>query len=103
MRSEMITRQLSSHRAATVTCALTALTALMSAALLAAAVFVPAPPFMLAFVTAVCILFPMLSAWQASPAIAVLKDRGARLDERALFELRRDLQQLPETRHPLDL
>ena len=99
----MTTRQLPSHRDSIVTCVLTALTALMSAGLLTAAALVPAPPFMLPFVTAVCILFPMLSAWQASPAIAVLRDRGARLDERALLELRRDLEQLPETRHPLGL
>jgi hypothetical protein len=86
------------------TCAFTALSALMCAALMGAAALVPAPPSVLPFVIAVCVGYPMLAAWQASSALAVLRDRWPRrrLDERALGELRRDLDRLPETSHPLD-
>jgi hypothetical protein len=71
---------------------------------MSAAGLVPAPPPALAFVIAVCVGYPMLAGWRASSSLAVLRHRwpGRRLDERALGELRRDLDRLPETSHPLD-
>src|SRR5512132_1788120 len=101
----MIFRPLPSHRQAIITCALTALTALMCAGLLGAAALVPAPPLMLPVIVTMCVVVPMLAAWQSVPSLAVLRSRrpSSRLDERALNELRRDLDRLPETGHPLGL
>ena len=50
----------------------------------------------------------MLAAWELARAHAALGGlgpalrRGGRLDEQALDELRRALERLPETAHPLD-
>jgi hypothetical protein len=82
-----------------VTCAFTVLTVLTCAALMAAAALVPAPPAALPLLIAVCIGCPMFAAWQSASSLAVLRYRP---DERALIELRRELDQLPETAHPLD-
>lgn len=97
-------RPLPTYRQAIATCALTALTALAWVGLLSAAALVPAPPPLLLFIVGVGVLLPMLAAWQSFPALAVLRHRWPRrrLDERALGELRRDLDRLPETGHPLD-
>jgi hypothetical protein len=75
-----------------------ALAVATSAGLFTAAALVPAPPVVLPLVVAVCIGFPMLAAWELSAT------RGrAPLDSRALARLRRHLDELPETRHPLGL
>jgi hypothetical protein len=100
----MICRASPTYRQAIATCMFTALSALMCAGLMSAAALVPAPPLVLPFVVVVCVVYPMLAAWRSSSALAVLRYRRPRrrLDERALSELRRDLDGLPETRHPLD-
>jgi hypothetical protein len=67
-------------------------TVVMCTGLLCAAVLVPAPPGALPAIAAVCIGGPLLVAWQARP-----------LEAGALARLRRELDRLPETRHPLDL
>ena len=76
----------------------------MCAGLMTAAALVPAPPLVLPFIVAVCVLYPMLAAWEASPALAVLRQRWlrSRVDERALGDFRRELDGLPEIGHPLD-
>jgi hypothetical protein len=101
----VISRPLPTYRQAIATCVFTALAALTCAGLMSAAALVPAPPIALPFVIAVCVLYPMVAAWRSSTALAVLRHRlpRRRLDERALGELRRDLDRLPETGHPLDL
>jgi hypothetical protein len=89
-------------------CALAALTVLLCGALLGAAVLVPAPVTVLPLLAVACVGFPMLAAWQLACAHAELGGlgsalrRGGPLDERALRELRRALDRLPETAHPLD-
>jgi hypothetical protein len=101
----MIAQPLPTYRQAIATCAFTALSALACAGLMSAAALVPAPPEALPFVIAVCIVYPMLAAWRSSSSLAVLRHRlprRRRLDERALGELRRELDRLPEIRHPLD-
>jgi hypothetical protein len=87
-----------------VTCLLTTLIALGCAGLACAAALVPAPAPVLPFVVATSIVLPMLAAWSSSSSLAVLRHRWlrGRLDERALAELRRDLEALPEIGHPLD-
>jgi hypothetical protein len=80
------------------------LTAFACAGLLSAAALVPAPPVVLPFIVTVCVGVPMVVACDSASALAVLRNRWLRrrLDERALGELRRDLDLLPETGHPLD-
>jgi ABC-type nitrate/sulfonate/bicarbonate transport system permease component len=68
---------------------------LVCAALLTAAVLVPAPTAVLPFVIASCLGCPMAAAYELSRAVAAVRDPHV--------ELRRDLDRLPETPHPLDL
>jgi hypothetical protein len=107
----MISRRLPSQRQVILRCGLTGLTALVCACLLGAAALVPAPPAALPFVIVACVGCPMLAAWEASLSVAVLRRTSSNaddaspglLDSRALRRLRRELDQLPETRHPLGL
>jgi hypothetical protein len=107
----MTSRPLPSHWQAILRCALTALTAVVCACLLGAAALVPAPPAVLPFIIAACVGCPMLAAWESSLSVAVLRRTSSNaddasaglLDSRAVRRLRRELAQLPETRHPLGL
>jgi hypothetical protein len=77
--------------------ALTAVvTALGCSGLLSAAILVPAPGPALTLIVTVSIGLPMLAAWDLSRVTAA----GARLDPAAM---RRQLERLPETEHPLGL
>src|SRR3954451_21999556 len=100
------------RRQAVLRCLYVAFTAVMCAALLSAAALVPAPPVVLPFLVVVGVGCPMVAACELPGAIAGLRatrrvtGRGRRvaaLDEGALETLRRQLDGLPETRHPLDL
>ena len=75
-----------------------ALAVVTSAGLFTAAALVPAPPAVLPLVVVVCIGFPMLAVWELSAAHG-----RTPLDARALARLRWQLDELPETRHPLGL
>ena len=75
-----------------------ALAVVTSAGLFMAAALVPAPPVVLPLVVAVCVGFPMLAAWELS----VTRGRTP-LDARALARLQWQLDELPETSHPLGL
>ena len=75
----------------------TVFTALTCAAVLTAAILVPAPGSVLGLIVPVCVAVPMLAAWDLARVSAAA---GPRLD---VNELRRELERLPETRHPLDL
>jgi hypothetical protein len=84
----------------------------VSGALLVAAALVPAPPVVLPLIALVCLAAPMHAAWRLCESLRALEaqpagrlpalppDQGS--DQRALVELRRFLDQLPETRHPLE-
>jgi len=83
-------------------CAFVAVTALACAGLLAAAALVPAPPVVLPLLGAVCIGSSMVAGHELPAAIAGLRrTRRAPLDRDALDTLRGQLDQLPETQHPL--
>jgi hypothetical protein len=107
----MTLRALPTRRRAIRLCVFAALTALMCGGLLTGAALAPAPPAVLPFLVIVCIGCPMAAAWELPVAIARLRGereradhragRAAALDARALAALRRQLDQLPETRHPL--
>lgn len=87
---------------AIVLCAFVAVTALACAGLLAAVALVPAPLAVLPLVTVVCIGSSMVAGHELPAAIAGLRrTRRAPLDRGALDTLRRQLDQLPETQHPL--
>ena len=76
-------------------CVSVAVTALVCAGLFAAAALVPAPPLVLVLVIVVCICCPMAAAYELARAVPALRDPTA--------ELRRQLDLLPETEHPLGL
>jgi hypothetical protein len=83
---------------------LCALAVITSAALFTAAALVPAPPAVLPLVLAVCIGGPMLAAWELRSTVGAGRPRmKSPLDTRALAKLRRHLDELPETQHPLGL
>jgi len=91
------------RRRAIFTCILVALTALMSAGLLTAAALVPAPAAALPMLVVVCIGCPMTAAFELPAALAHLRrrPRPRPVDPTALDTLRRQLDSLPETQHPL--
>ena len=72
-----------------------AVTTLVSAALLIAAVLVPAPIAVLPFVIAACLGCPMAATYELARAVAAVREPH--------LELRRELDRLPETPHPLGL
>ena len=84
-----------SRRRAIHACVSVTVTALVCAGLLAAAALVPAPPLVLVLVIVVCIGCPMAAAYELARAVPALRDPAA--------ELRRQLDSLPETEHPLGL
>jgi hypothetical protein len=87
-----------------VKCALAGVTALVCAALLTAAALVPAPPAALPMLVLVCIGCPMAAACELPAALARLRTpAGLATDSRALDVMRRQLDALPETQHPLGL
>ena len=73
-----------------------AFTALACAGLLTAAILVPAPAAVLVLIVALSIGLPMLATWDLSRVTAA----SPRLDP---VEMRRQLDRLPETQHPLGL
>ena len=101
----MISRPIRTRGEALLTCTFVALTTVISAGLMTAAVLVPAPPLVLPLIIVTCIGCPMLAALQL-PALAVAVREGRAggwaPDARLLADMRRYLRQLPETPHPLD-
>jgi hypothetical protein len=107
----MTSRVLPTRRRAIRLCVFAALTALMCAGLLTAAALAPAPPAVFPFLVVICIGCPMVAACELPAAIAAVRAgrgraahrarRASRIDVRALAALRRELDQLPETPHPL--
>jgi hypothetical protein len=81
------------RRRAGLACLSVALIALTCAGLIAAAVLVPAPSAVLPLVILVCVAGPIAATFELARAIAVLREPAA--------ELRRELDRLPETPHPL--
>jgi hypothetical protein len=101
----MISRPIRTRREALLTCTFVALTAVICAGLMSAAVLVPAPVGVLPLIVATCIGCPMLAALQLPALCVALRDGWTRrwaADARLLADMRRYLRQLPETPHPLD-
>lgn len=74
------------------------LTALISAGVCVAAILAPAPAAAIPLVVAICIGCPMFAGWEVPNALAALRANRA---GKALAKLRRSLDRLPETEHPL--
>jgi hypothetical protein len=91
------------RRQAILTCVFSALAVAMSAGLLSAAALTPAPPAILPLLACVCIGAPMLAAWELRATIGALRRGRTSLDSMALARMRRYLDDLPETQHPLGL
>ena len=91
-------RPLPTRQQALLTCVWIGLIAVAGAALVAAAALAPAPPAVLPVLVLVCSALAVVAALELPMSIAVL--RGPRLD---LPTLRRHLDRLPETQHPLGL
>jgi hypothetical protein len=72
-----------------------AVSTLVCAALLLAAILVPAPTAVLPLVIAACLGCPMAATYELARAVAAVRDPQ--------LELRRELDRLPETPHPLGL
>ena len=93
-------QSLPTRRQAAGACVLVALAVLACAGLMSAAVEVPAPAAVIPLLVVVCIGVPMLLAWSLPAAISVLVRNE---EARALKAMRRHLDRLPETKHPLGL
>jgi len=76
-------------------------TVLISAGVCVAAVLAPAPAAAVPLVVVISIGCPLFAAWEVPAALACL--RAERTGGKALSSLRRTLERLPETEHPLGL
>src|SRR5947199_5089981 len=77
------------------------LTVLISAGVCAAAILDHAPAGVVPLIVVCCIGCPMFAGWEVPVAVASLRARRTR--GAALAALRRTLDRLPETEHPLGL
>lgn len=98
-------RPLPSRHIAIAECAFAAITVLACAGLMMVAVLAGAPAAAVPLIAAVCVGAPILATWGLPTTVLVLRAsrREGRLDRRALASMRRRLDELPETQHPLGL
>ncbi len=82
---------------ARIACVGAVLTLVACAGLVGAAALVPAPPAVVPLLALICVGLPMLVAYELARWVPVLRGN------RAVARLRRRLDALPETRHPLGL
>lgn len=75
-------------------------TVLISAATCAGAILGHAPVVAIPLVIAICVGCPIFAVWQVPNALAALRAKRA---GKTLARLRRSLDELPETDHPLGL
>jgi hypothetical protein len=83
------------HRRLVVVACFTAFATAVCAALLLAAVLVPAPTTVLPLVIAACLGCPMAATYDLARTVAAVREPQ--------LSLRRELDRLPETPHPLGL
>lgn len=74
---------------------------LVSIGMCAGAVLAPAPPIAVPLVVATCVVSPVFAGWEVPRALRT--ERIERAERRAVAALRKSLEQLPETEHPLGL
>jgi hypothetical protein len=87
-------------------CAAVVVTVIVCGGLLTAAALVPAPTVALPFVVVSCVGLPTIASLELRRSLLGLRSGGGRwrrgTDAQLLAEMRRYLEQLPETPHPLD-
>jgi hypothetical protein len=91
-RENCVTTLSPRHRIVLASAALVLIT-IVCGMLLAAAALVPAPPAVLPFVILACLGCPMSATFEVAHAVAVVREPRT--------QLRRELDRLPETPHPL--
>jgi hypothetical protein len=96
----MASRPLPTRKQAIRLCVVAAATAVTCAGLLVAAALADAPVALLPLIVVLCVGCPMLAAWELPGAVAMLRRRP---EAHAIARLRRTLDRLPETEHPLGL
>jgi urea transporter len=81
-------------------------TVLVCGGLLTAAALVPAPTVVLPFIVVSCVGLPTIASLELRRSLTGLRSGARRwrrgTDAKVLAEMRRYLEQLPETPHPLD-
>jgi hypothetical protein len=88
---------------ATLVCAFVAAAGGACAVLVGAAALVPAPAVVLPLIGAICVGCPFIVRNELRASISALRDPTLRpLRRRHLLRLRRELDRLPETEHPLE-
>jgi hypothetical protein len=80
-------------------CAAAVASAVMSAALVIAAIALHPPVVAMPLIVVVCVGCPVFATWELPRAVAAL--RRSRGDARAIAALRRSLDRLPQVEHPL--
>jgi hypothetical protein len=84
-------------------CTAAVVASLACVGLASAAMLVPAPADVVPVVATICVVCPLFAAWELPGAVAALWTGPSARRERALEQLRRGLDRLPETEHPLGL
>ena len=101
----MTSTRLPTRRQALVVCATVVVTVLVCGGLLTAAALVPAPTVVMPFIAVSCVGLPMMASWELRRSVVILRMTGGvrrrRGEARLLQDMRRYLDQLPETEHPL--
>jgi hypothetical protein len=92
-----------SRRHAILICVSALVVLLMAAGLCSAAILAHAPPAVVPLIAISCAGLPLLAACRLPVAVAALRTKSPPLSELSLADLRRDLNQLPETKHPFGL
>jgi hypothetical protein len=97
MLKAMVPPSPNARRRALVSVVLAVVAVLVCSGLLAAAMLVPAPPAILPLAILVAIACPMLAAWELRGSLGALREQ----EMHPITKLRRTLDRLPETKHPL--
>jgi hypothetical protein len=92
-----------SRRHAVLICVSALVVLLMAAGLCSAAILAHAPPAVVPLIAISCVGLPLLAACRLPVAVAALRAKSPPLSDLSLADLRRDLNQLPETKHPFGL
>jgi uncharacterized membrane protein AbrB (regulator of aidB expression) len=100
----MSTRPLTSRLECVFVCAFVLVLCVVCAGLVSAAALVPAPPVVVPFISGICVGCAFAAGIELPSTISVLRDPTlGRLRGRHISRLRRDLDRLPQTDHPLGL
>jgi hypothetical protein len=89
-----------SRRHAVLICVSSLVVLLMAAGLCSAAILAHAPAAVVPLIAVSCAGLPLLAACRLPVAVAALRTKSPPRSDLSLADLRRELNQLPETKHP---